>query len=555
MKKIVIPMLMAILFIAYLAPGLYINTGSQLVSLRDFTGILSPALIGSFVLLGVLTLIAKHITRWHQSYRIYSRWTKPRRFDRNLIVIGAGAAGLVSAYIAATVKAKVTLIEGHKMGGDCLNYGCIPSKTLIRSAKFIKQVSRASTLGLPNAVVVSDFPSVMKRVHRVINRVAPHDSIERYTALGVEVIQGQAHITSPWSVEVNGRTLSTRAIVIATGARPVVPAIPGLDQVCYYTSDTLWSLTEKPERLVVLGGGPIGCELSQVYARLGCKVTLVVKGSRLLPREDSDVANLVSAALLEDGIHILYNTEAIRCERENDDQRLVVSDQGAEQVLVFDALLCAVGRVARTEGFGLEELGIPLTNLHTIETDGFLQTPYPNIFACGDVAGPYQFTHTASHQAWYATVNALFGGLKRFKVDYTVIPRAIFTDPEVARVGLSEDEATRKKIDYEVVKYGLDELDRAITDEAAFGFIKVLTVPGKDKILGVTIVGEHASELLAEFVLAMKYGLGLDKILGTVHTYPTWSESAKYVAGEWKRAHTPHRLLSWAERYHAWKRG
>lgn len=533
----------------------YITAGTQLASLDDFADILSPALIASLFLLGMLPLIVKNLSRWNQTQSVYARWAKPRRFDRNLIVIGAGAAGLVSAYIAAAVKAKVTLIEGHKMGGDCLNYGCIPSKALIRSAKFVKQVSTASTLGLPNAVVELDFPAVMKRVHRVINRVAPHDSVERYTALGVEVIQGQARITSPWTVEVDGRSLSSRAIVIATGASPVVPAIPGLDQARYYTSDTLWTLTEKPDRLVVLGGGAIGCELSQAYARLGCKVTLVVKGSHLLPREDRDVANLISAALLEDGIRIIYDAEAVRCEQENDEQRLVIRYQGVEQALVFDALLCAVGRVARTDGFGLEELGIPLTKQRTIETDGYLQTLYPNIFACGDVAGPYQFTHTASHQAWYASVNALFGGIKRFKVDYTVIPRAIFTDPEVARVGLSEDEAKQKKVAYEVVKYGLEELDRAIADEAAMGFVKVLTVPGKDKILGVTIVGQHASELLAEFVLAMKYGLGLNKILGTVHIYPTWSESAKYAAGEWKRAHMPHRLLSWVERFHTWKRG
>lgn len=535
--------------------AVYVNAGTQIAALDSLSGILSPALIGAFVLLAVFPWIGRFIVGCVRRRRVYARWSKPRRFDRNLVVIGAGAAGLVTAYIAAATRAKVTLIEGHKMGGDCLNFGCVPSKALIRTATFLKQVRRAPGLGIAQASADYDFGEVMQRVHRVIATVEPHDSVERYSKLGVEVIQGHARITSPWTVEVDGKTLTTRAIVIATGASPVIPPIPGIDQVRYYTSDSIWSLTERPERLVVLGGGPIGCELAQAFARLDCQVTQVERG-RLMRREDADAAALVAEAMRADGVRVLEHTSAVRCEVDGDEQRLVVRhENGMEEAIPFDALLCAVGRAARTAGFGLEELGIPLTPQRTIQTDAWLQTLYPNIYACGDVAGPYQFTHTAAHQAWYAAVNALFGDLKRFKADYSVIPWATFTDPEVARVGLSEDEARALGIACEVTRYGLDDLDRAIADEAAHGFVKVLTVPGKDKLLGVTIVGEHAGDLLAEFVLAMRHGLGLNKILGTIHTYPTWSEANKYAAGEWKRAHVPQRVLRWVAKYHAWKRG
>ncbi|HNO75474.1 MAG TPA: FAD-dependent oxidoreductase [Nitrosomonas mobilis] len=535
--------------------AVYVNAGTQLAAIDSLSDVLSPVLIGSFVLLAVFPWLARWITGIIRTHRLYARWTKPAQFDRNLVVIGAGAAGLVTSYVAAAVRAKVTLIEGHKMGGDCLNYGCVPSKALIHSAAFLKQVKNSASLGITTATVDYKFSDVMARVQRVVSTVEPHDSVERYTKLGVEVLQGKATITSPWSVEVNGQTLSTRAIVIATGARPAIPNIPGLETVRYYTSDTIWSLTERPEQLVVLGGGPIGCELAQTFARLGCQVTQVEMGD-LMAREDADAATLVKTALQDDGVQILTQTEAVRCEKDANTQCLIVRNQaGEETVLPFDALLCAVGRVPRTEGFGLEELGIPISSRRTIETNARLQTIYPNIYACGDVAGPYQFTHTAAHQAWYASVNALFGDFKRFKVDYSVIPWTTFTDPEVARVGLSENEARTQGIAFEVTRYDLSDLDRAIADEAAHGFVKVLTVPGKDRILGVTIVGEHASDLLAEFVLAMKHGLGLNKILGTIHTYPTWSEANKYAAGEWKRAHAPQWLLKWVEKFHTKQRG
>ena len=484
---------------------------------------------------------------------------KPKTFDRNLVVIGAGAGGLVSAYIAAAVKAKVTLVEGHKMGGDCLNFGCVPSKALIRSAKLAKQIRKAEELGLRDATGKVDFAAVMARVHRVIADIEPHDSVERYTGLGVDVVQGHARITSPWTVEIaradgGTQTLSTKNIVIAAGARPFVPPIPGLNDVGFLTSDTLWGLTELPPRLVVLGGGPIGCELAQSFARLGSQVTQVEMLPRVMSREDPEVSELVAESLRVDGVQLLTGHAAVRAEREGEVKRLIVKQGETERAIEFDVLLCAVGRTPRVEGYGIEELGITLAPRKTVQVNEYLQTNYPNIFAVGDVAGPFQFTHTAAHQAWYAAVNALFGRFKKFKADYSVIPWATFTDPEVARVGLSETEAREKGIAVEVTRYGIDDLDRAIADGTAHGFVKVLTVPGKDKILGVTIVGEHAGDLLAEYVLAMKHGLGLNKILGTIHTYPTLAEANKYAAGEWKRAHAPQGLLRWVEKFHAWER-
>jgi pyruvate/2-oxoglutarate dehydrogenase complex dihydrolipoamide dehydrogenase (E3) component/uncharacterized membrane protein YdjX (TVP38/TMEM64 family) len=537
----------------------FVNAGTQLAAIHSPSDVLSPGLLGSFLLLGIFPLVAKAIVGWLQGRKVYAKWTKPARFDRNLVVIGAGAGGLVSAYIAAAVKAKVTLIEGHKMGGDCLNFGCVPSKALIRSAKLAKQLKQAGELGFANVSGTLDFGAVMARIHRVIADIEPHDSVDRYTQLGVEVLQGFAKITSPWTVQValadgTTQTLSTRSIVIAAGASPFVPPIPGLKEVGFLTSDTLWSLSALPQRLVVLGGGPIGCELAQSFARLGARVTQVEMLPRVMVREDVEVSDLVAQSLRADGVELLTDHQAVRCEMAGGAKRLVVKNARGEHAIEFDELLCCVGRSPRTTGYGLEELGILLTSKKTIETNAYLQTLYPNIYAVGDVAGPFQFTHTAAHQAWYAAVNALFGRFRRFRADYSVIPWATFTDPEVARVGLSEAEAKEQGIAVEVTRYGIDDLDRAIADGNAHGFVKVLTVPGKDRILGVTIVGEHAGDLLAEFVLAMKQGLGLNKILGTLHIYPTLAEANKYAAGEWKRAHAPQKLLEWVGRYHAWER-
>jgi pyruvate/2-oxoglutarate dehydrogenase complex dihydrolipoamide dehydrogenase (E3) component/uncharacterized membrane protein YdjX (TVP38/TMEM64 family) len=538
----------------------YVNAGTQLARIESLAGILSPALVGSFVLLGIFPLVAKKIVDAVKARKVYARWAgrKPRRFDRNLVVIGAGAAGLVTAYIAAAVKARVTLVEKHKMGGDCLNYGCVPSKALIKTATLARQIRHAADYGIARAGFELDFAQVMERVARVVRDIEPHDSVERYRGLGVDVVQGTATIVDPWHVKVVGedgseQTLSTRAIVVATGAAPFVPPLPGLDEVGYLTSDTLWELREQPKRLVVLGGGPIGCELAQSFARLGSEVTQVEMLPRLMAREDEEVSAFVRDALQADGVRVLTGHKALRCEREGDARFIVVESEGREQRVGFDRLLVAVGRSARLSGFGLEDLGIPTGR--TVQVDDYLQTIYPNILAAGDVAGPFQFTHTAAHQAWYAAVNGLFGLFKKFKADYRVIPWATFVDPEVARVGLNEQEATAQGVAYEVTRYGIDDLDRAIADSAAHGWVKVLTVPGKDRILGVTIVGAHAGDLLAEYVLAMKHGLGLNKILGTIHTYPTMAEANKYAAGEWKRAHQPHALLRWVERFHAWRRG
>jgi pyruvate/2-oxoglutarate dehydrogenase complex dihydrolipoamide dehydrogenase (E3) component/uncharacterized membrane protein YdjX (TVP38/TMEM64 family) len=540
----------------------YVNAGTQLAQLESLSGILSPGLILSFVLLGIFPLLARKVTAAIQARRVYAKWKKPRKFDRNLIVIGAGAGGLVASYIAATVKAKVTLVEAHKMGGDCLNYGCVPSKALIRSAKLAHQQRHAENYGLQSSEPTFSLKKVMQRVHSIVAAIEPHDSVERYTELGVDVVQGYAKIVDPWTVDIalnegGSQRLTTRSIVIAAGASPFVPPLPGLDEVGYVTSDTLWDefaqLDEAPKRLVVLGGGPIGCELAQSFARLGSQVTQVEMLPRIMMREDEDVSALAQASLERDGVAVLTDHKALRCKREGEEKYIVVEHNGREQRLAFDQLICAVGRSARLEGYGLETLGIETAR--TVTTNDYLETLYPNIYAAGDVAGPYQFTHTASHQAWYAAVNALFGQFKKFRADYRVIPWTTFIEPEVARVGLNEMEAREQGVAHEVTRYGLDDLDRAIADSAALGFVKVLTVPGKDKILGVTIVGEHAGDLLAEFVLAMKHGLGLNKIMGTIHTYPTWSEANKYAAGEWKKAHAPQKLLALVERYHTWRRG
>ena len=480
---------------------------------------------------------------------------KPNKFDRNLIVIGGGSAGLVSAYIAAAINAKVTLIEKHKMGGDCLNTGCVPSKALIKSAKVASLIKRADEFGINVPESNIDFTAVMERVQSTIKKIEPHDSIERYESLGVECIEGEAKITSPWTVEVNGKTLSTRSIIIATGARPFVPPIKGLNEINYLTSDNLWEMRDLPKRLVVLGGGPIGCELTQAFCRLGSQVTQIEMLPRIMIREDEEISAMVNQRFLDEGVDVRTNHLAKEVINRNGQKVLVCEHNEQTVEIEFDEILVAVGRAANTSGFGLEELGVELNPNKTVRVNEKLQSSIPNIYACGDVAGPYQFTHTAAHQAWYASVNALFGKFKKFKVDYSVIPWATFTDPEVARVGLNELEAKEKGIAYEVTRYGIDDLDRAIAESEAHGSVKVLTVPGKDKILGVTIIGDHAGELITEYISAMKHGFGMNKILGTIHIYPTLSEANKFAAGVWKKANAPQGLLKLVEKFHNWMRG
>ncbi|MCA1852794.1 MAG: FAD-dependent oxidoreductase [Beggiatoa sp.] len=538
-------------------PGtlVYVNAGREIGALESLSGILSPGLIGAFTLLGVFPLLAKRLVRWFQEKKRLERFPRPRQFERNLVVIGAGSAGLVSAYIAATVRAKVTLIEKDKMGGDCLNTGCVPSKAFIRTARLLGDMRRAQDFGLRGATAELDFGEVMARVARVITAVEPHDSVARYEGLGVECLKGEARIVSPYEVEVNGRSITTRAIVIAAGAKPAIPPIEGIETIGYLTSDTVWGLRARPGRFLVLGGGPVGCELAQAFARLGSRVIQVEMLPRILAREDPEVSEIIAKRFAAEGIGVYTGHRALRFVSERSQKALVCEHGGREIRFDFDAVLVAVGREANTAGYGLEALGIPVSPAHTVETNDYLEALYPNIYACGDVAGPYQFTHVASHQAWYAAVNALFGKLRRFKADYSAIPYAVFTDPEIARVGLNEDEAREREIAFEVTRYGLEDLDRAITDSETDGFVKVLTVPGKDRILGVTIVGSHAGEIIGEYITAMRHGLGLNKVLGTIHIYPTRSEANKYAAGVWKRRHAPEAILRLAARYHAFRRG
>lgn len=536
-------------------PGtaVYVNAGTQVAQLESLKGILSPGIILSFALIGILPLISKWTIGIFKARKHLRNFKKPSRFDYNMVVIGAGSAGLVSAYIAAAVKAKVALIEKHKMGGDCLNTGCVPSKALIRSAKIFNYFKRSNEFGIDSLTPKVDFAKVMERVKTVVKEVEPHDSVARYTSLGVECIQGEAKIRSPYEIEVNGKTLTTKNIVVATGASPLVPPIPGLSEVKFLTSDNVWNLRELPQRLIVLGGGPIGCELAQSFARFGSQVSLVEMAPRIMAREDEDVSKLVTEKFQHEGISVLISHKALRVE--SGEKVLVCEFQGKEVRIPFDEILVALGRKANVKGFGLEDLKVEISNRGTIVADEFLRTTnFRNIYVCGDVTGPYQFTHTASHQAWYVAVNALFSPFKKYKVDYRVIPWCTFTDPEVARVGLNEQEAKEKNISYQVSQYGIDDLDRAIAEGEAHGFVKALTVPGSDKILGVTIVGDHAGDIIAEFVAAMKHGFGLNKILGTIHIYPTLAEANKYAAGVWKKANAPKRALEFLAKYHAWRR-
>ena len=533
----------------------YVNAGTQLAKIDSLSGILSPALIASFVLLGIFPLLAKKVIDVVKSRKVLGKFPKPKKFDFNVVVIGAGSAGLVAAYIAAAVKAKVALVEKGSMGGDCLNTGCVPSKALIRTAKFMAHQKRSAKFGIHTAHAEFEFSDVMARIRRVISNIEPHDSVERYTGLGVDCFSGSATIESPYSVDVDGKKLTTKSIVIAAGAEPFVPPVPGIDEMDYLTSDTLWEMEQLPQRLVILGGGPIGSELAQAFARLGSNVTQVEMLSRILPREDQEFSEMVMEKFRADGVNVLVDHRAEQFLLEDGVKTLVCKHKEEEVKIQFDALIVAVGRKARTSGYGIEELGIELSMTKTIQTNEFLETNFPNVYACGDVSGPYQFTHVGAHQATYASTNALLRPFYSRRVDYSVIPWATFTDPEVARVGLNELEALEKGVQYEVTRYDMKDLSRAIADEETHGCIKILTVPGKDKILGVTIAGDHAGDVIAEFILAMQHGLGLNKILGAIHIYPTLSESVRLAAGNWRRAHVSAKAIAFLERFHKWRRG
>lgn len=535
--------------------AVYVNAGSELAQITSLSGLVSGRVILSLVLLGIFPLIGRFIVNTVQKNKIMKRFSKPKTFDANVVVIGGGSAGLVSAIIAVGAKAKTVLIEKHKMGGDCLNTGCVPSKSLLRSGKIMSYIRRGKEYGIDNAAGEVNFAEVMERVQGVIKTIEPHDSVERFTSLGVECIEGDARITSPYTVEVDGRTINTRSIIIASGARPLVPPIPGLEEVNYLTSDTVWSLRELPQRLLVVGGGPIGCELAQAFNNLGSTVTQVDMASRIMPREDPEVSAAVADKFQRDGINVLTDHRLVKFSNSNGVFTMEAEHDGNTVTVEFDKVLLAIGRKANVEGFGLEDLEMPLTPQGTIEINNAMQTAYHNIFACGDVAGPYQFTHMASFQAFFASINSLLGGWWRLKANYRVVPWATFTDPEVARVGLSETEAKQQGVAYEVTRYDMDHLDRALADGEAHGLIKVLTVPGKDKILGVTVVGYHAGELIGEFVFAMTHGMGLKKIAAVTHIYPTLLEANKFSANAWRNARLPEKYFPWMEKFFAWQRG
>lgn len=537
-------------------PGtiVYVNASTQLAQIDSMESILSLDIILSFVLLGLFPLMAKKFVGFLRGRKMTTKYPKPKKFDYNLVVIGAGSAGLVASLIGATVRAKVALIEKAKMGGDCLNTGCVPSKALIRSAKILSYAKRHKEFGFQSGHLEFEFSDIMERVNRIIKKIEPHDSTERYTELGVDCIEGKARLTSPYTIDVDGREITTRSIVLATGASPFVPPITGLDKIDYLTSDNMWSIRTLPEKLVVLGGGPIGCEMTQTFSRFGSQVTQVEMSDRIMGREDRDVSELIKKKFVSEGVRVLTSHKAKEIVSGNGGKVLICEHNGSDVRIEFDQILVAVGRAPNSAGYGLEDVGVSIAKRGNIEVNSFLQTNFPNILCAGDVAGPYQFTHTASHQAWYASVNALFGKFKKFKVDYSVIPWATFTDPEVARVGMNEQEALSENIDFETTLYHFDELDRAITESEDQGFVKILTKAGTDKILGVTIVGDHAGDLIAEYIFAMKNNLGLNKILGTIHIYPTLAEANKLAAGTWRKQHTPEKLLDWVEKYHAWMR-
>ena len=468
--------------------------------------------------------------------------------EDHLIVIGGGSGGLVCAAGAAGLGAKVALIEKHKMGGDCLNTGCVPSKAIIRSAKIIHDTQTAERFGLKAHNFDIKLDSVLASVREVQEKIAPHDSVERFTSLGVDVHLGEYRFISPHQISNGKETLKAKRFCIATGASPFVPPIPGLDKIPSLTSDNVWQLKELPKNLIVLGGGPIGAELAQTFARLGSHVTVVEMADRLLIREDSEVSELVKKRFEAEGLTVLLKTKA-----EQIDGSLIVSDpNGQKGKIEFDQILVAVGRAPNVNGLGLEKAGVQYDK-KGIKTDATLRTSAKHIYACGDVVGPYQFTHTADFQARLILRNALFPG--KSKIDYRVVPWCTFTEPEVARVGLNESEAKQNKVAHDVYQYALSDLDRAVCDREAEGFIKVLTEKGTDQILGVTLVGSHAGDLLHELALAMHQKIGLKKVASMIHVYPTLAEVSKRIADSYQRTRLTGNTKKWLKRYLDWRFG
>lgn len=480
------------------------------------------------------------------------------KYNYNVIVIGGGSGGLVASLVASSLRAKILLIEKHKMGGDCLNTGCVPSKTFLKSARRVYEIQNSGKLGIKSGSCEFEFSHIMERVQSVIKMIAPKDSKERYEGLGVKCVKGEAHFEGLHTVRAAGQSFTAKSFIIATGASPFVPPIQGLNQVDYLTSDTLWNLRKKPEKLVIIGGGPIGLEMAQGFNRLGISVTLVESAPQVMGREDPDVAQWIGDKLKSEGVEILTSVKIEEVKKENGRATLHFRHQLQDKQIPFSHLLVATGRKASVRGLGLEGLGVRLTKNSTIETNGFMATNHSHIYACGDVTGPFPFTHSASYQGTLAAIHALFSPLSRLpfvnlKASYTGLPWCTYTDPEVARCGLNETMAREKNISHEVIYLPLKELDRALTDGREEGFIKILTKKDSDKILGMTAVGAEAGNWTGEFVLAINQNIGLNQILKTVHAYPTLTEAAPRVAALWKKQQTSEKALRLLQKFHKWR--
>lgn len=533
-------------------PGaaVYVNAGIEIGKLQSAKDIMTWSFLLSMALLGLAPFFLRRLLQALDRRRKLKSYKRPKKYDYNVIVIGGGAAGLVSAELASSFQGKVALIEKNHMGGDCLNTGCVPSKALIRSAKLMHEMKNSQKWGIFSSSARVDFLQVMERVKKIIQQIEPQDSVERFTQLGVDCHRGQAFIQSPFEVRVGDNTLTTKSIIIATGAKPFVPNIPGLDRVRYVTSDTIWDLKDLPRRLLILGGGAIGCELAQCFARLGSEVTVVEKADRLLPKSEPEASEELLEVFHEEGIHFLLSSTVSKFEL----YQAHITGGAGDQVVNFDVALVALGRVPNVKGFGLEQLNVQISASGAIEADEFFETNVPGIYACGDVMGAYHLTHASSYQAKYAALNALFSPYQKIHKDEQAMPSVIFTDPQVAQVGLTEEEAKKQNLDFEITQYGIQDLDRAITDGEARGFIKVLTPRGQDQILGATIVSGHAGEYLTQITSAIKHKIGLKKILKTIHPYPTFSEANQKVAGLWLKKHTPSGLVGFFKSFQQWRR-
>ncbi|MGV6825383.1 MAG: FAD-dependent oxidoreductase [bacterium] len=534
--------------------AVYTNAGLQLAQIDSAGDILSADLVGAFILLGLLPLLSRHLVQFLRARRVYKGWRKPEGYDYNLVVIGGGAAGLVAAYAGASMRAKVALIEQDRMGGDCLNTGCVPSKALLHLAGLRAKSARAAELGLATGVSSPRLESMMDHVVEAIESIAPHDSRERYESLGVEVISGSATIVSPWEVSVGDRQLTTRAMVVATGASPWIPPIKGIEDIAYLTTETVWSLSQLPEHLTIIGGGAVGCELAQAFRRLGARVTIIEMASGLMGQADSDVAEAVFETLVADGVEVMTSCVPVSI-RSGDAPVLFCNQMGKELALPVDQLLVAVGRRPLLDGLEGEGMELGRDESGSLRSDEYLATAYPNIFAAGDVTSGAQLTHAAGSQGWTAAVNALTQGLWRSRADASVMPQVLYTEPEVATVGATSRQLDAEGVSYEVTKYDLADLDRAITDRSGNGFVKILTAKGNDRILGAAIVAPRAGEMIMEYVLAMKHGLGLRKLLATIRPYPSYADAGKLAAGLWQKEHLPIALLEWLQRFNRFRRG